>query len=127
MEATFKYKKHFKSERTHQYSLELALSYLHAHEVTDSDLEHYYGLSRMTLAKIRKGIQVTRVADYYYNMFVRALNDLRLSAISKDNLSSAELLTAQIRDVALVHIGIATDAEIEEVDKVETRKSMFSV
>lgn len=127
MEATFKYKKHFKSERTEQYSLVLALSFLHTHDVTDTILERKYDLGRMTLAKIRNGDEVKRGAEHYYNMFVRVLNDLRLKAISTNDLSSAEVLTTEIRDVALVHAGIATDCELNEKDKVETRKMMFNV
>lgn len=119
--------KHFKSEDTQLNALQLAYGILRGHDVSPVTLEQKYGLNRGSLDKIQRGDMIKRQPERYYKQFLLALNDLRLTAISKGCQEDADLIASEILDVALVAVDIATDDEIKARDKAKKRKMMFGV
>ena len=106
-----------RSAWTDQDPLCLALLYAHHFGFSNTDLNNRYGIRRSTLVDIGKGYTIQRNRSIYMAALLRSLNDLRLRAIVMGNQEEKDKLLAALADLSLVQAGLATDAELVDLQK----------
>jgi len=103
-----------------QNALQMALDFVNnTLSITDSVLARKYGVTRSTLANIRKGTILTRSYEKYLQILVRVLvgrmrseQHALLLAKEQENEKIVKLLA----DMMMVHCSIPTDAEIRRFE-----------
>lgn len=121
--ATIREKKLIVSQPTEQYAPALCWSYAEHFNFIKSDIVSKYGLRKSTLKSLEDGQTLSRNEDKYVFQLVRALNNRRLSAISKGDTALAEEVTFALAEICLVCAGIATDHEMVETVREKLDKA----
>lgn len=107
------------SKKTGMDALVLALAYWHLLGKTNADLSYRYGLRDNTLTQISDGVVLQRNYGKYMWVLVRALNDLRLKAIARNDAATVMTVDKALMEVALLQAGVAIDSEMVEDDRME--------
>ncbi len=99
---------------TEQNALTMALKFIlkNFKNVTFSQLEKEYGLSRRTLYRILDSGSAPRCYDAYMRVCVHIINEKRRAALTVGNQTLCDDIDLLLRDMMLVHYGEPTDEEI---------------